>query len=128
LESIHLSVNDDKGQSWSWSGDATADDSGQFTATLTLPTSFVATYAVVATGAVSGTAKTAFTDGNVKFDLAPLGDKTTFVETVYTAAGNCTGAVKSPFPKTLNASNGDNVGVGNNESIRLDAAATDDLS
>src|SRR5207244_10910192 len=91
-----------------------------------LPTTCVATYSVTATGPLSGTATTSFTDGNVKFDVAPTGKTATFVETVYSAATNCTGAVKSTFPKTLTGSNGDTVGVGSNESIRIDAAATSD--
>ena len=125
-ESVHIFVNDDEGQTWSRNVDVTANGDGGITDAFALPTSFVAVYTVTATGSTSGTATTSFTDGNVKFDIAPTGATAQFVETLYAASGTCGGAVKSGFPKTLNGSNGDNVGVGNNESIRLDAAATSD--
>src|SRR5439155_13388676 len=66
-ELVHIFVNDDKGQTWSYSDDVIADSSGDFTLHFTLPTSFVATYVATATGPTSGTARTTFTDGNVKF-------------------------------------------------------------
>jgi hypothetical protein len=125
-ESVHIFVNDDIGQSWSRNVDVIADADGAIRDQFQLPASFASDYNVTATGATSGTARTAFTDGNVKFDVAPTGTTAQFVETIYAAATNCTGATKSGFPKTLNGSNGDNVGVGGNESIRIDAAATSD--
>ena len=70
-EAVHISVNDDKGQSWSYSDDVTADLNGDFALSFVLPTSFVATYLVTATGAISGTATTRFTDGNVKWTTPP---------------------------------------------------------
>src|SRR5207247_6227572 len=57
-EAVHIFVNDDKGQTWSYSTDVTASDTGGFVTSVVLPTSFVATYAVTATGAISGTAQT----------------------------------------------------------------------
>src|SRR5919198_6208315 len=125
-EAVHIFVNDDEGQTWSYNTDVTAGDTGSFVTSFVLPTTFVATYAVTATGAISGTAKTSFTDGNVKFDVAPNGTTATFVETVYQGATNCSGTIKSGFPKTLNNSNGDTVQVANGDSVRLDAAATSD--
>jgi hypothetical protein len=124
-EAVHIRVNDDAGQTWSRDVDVTAANDGSISDHFQLPTSFVATYSVTASG-VSGTATWSFTDGNVKFDVVPTGKTAQFVETLYSASGNCTGAVKSGFPKTLSASSGDNVGVGNNESIRIDAAAVAD--
>src|SRR3954451_1627232 len=56
-EAVHVAVNDDKGQTWSYSDDVTADANGDFSLHFVLPTSFVATYAAVATGAMSGTAR-----------------------------------------------------------------------
>ena len=124
-DSVHIRVNDDAGATWSRDVDVIADASGAISDQFNLPDSFVAQYTVTATGA-TGTATTTFTDGNVKFDVAPNGATAQFVETLYSASASCAGAVKNGFPKTLNGSNGDTVGVGNNESIRLDAAATSD--
>src|SRR5205085_10370085 len=59
-EAVHIFVNDDKGQSWSYSADVGADVSGHFVRQFVLPTSFVATYSVTATGLISGTATTTF--------------------------------------------------------------------
>ena len=122
-EVVHINVNDGAGQTWSRDVDVTADLFGMITDQLVLPDWFIAMYTVTATGP-SGTATTTFTDGNVKFDIAPTAARAQFVETLHSAATNCTGAVKSGYPKTLNNSNGDTVGVGNSESLRLDASAT----
>src|SRR3990170_1423195 len=67
-------------------------------------------------------ATTTFTDGNVKTDGAPSGVEFVMVESVYTASTNCTGTIKNTFPKT-DSDGDDTIGVGNNESLRLDAAA-----
>src|SRR5438128_267206 len=66
-EAAHIFVNDDVGQTWSYSTDVTASDTGGFVTSFVLPTSFVAVYAVTATGAISGTASTTFTDSNLTF-------------------------------------------------------------
>ena len=72
-ESVHIYVNDNEGQTWSRSADVVADGSGAFVDQFQLPTTFVAVYAVTATGASSGTATTSFTDGNLSFQLATAG-------------------------------------------------------
>jgi len=126
-EAVHIRVNDDAGQTWSRDVDVTAADDGTISDQFALPTSFVALYTVTATGAQSGTATWSFTDANVRFDIAPTTGRTTFVENLYTSANDCTGPVKTNggFPnKTLTNSNGDNVGVGSAESLRIDASAT----
>src|ERR1044071_4784624 len=64
-ESVHIFVNDDVGQTWQYNGDVTADASGAFTTEFQLPSSFVATYKVTATGAAGATATTTFTDAAV---------------------------------------------------------------
>ena len=64
-EAVHIFVNDDIGQTWSYSTDVTASDTGGFVMSFVLPNAFIASYAVTATGAISGTAKTSFTDGNL---------------------------------------------------------------
>jgi hypothetical protein len=69
-ESVHLFVNDDAGQTWSYNVDVTADAFGGLTNTFNLPNWFVANYSVTATGTASGTATTSFTDGNVNVKTA----------------------------------------------------------
>jgi hypothetical protein len=61
-EEVALFVNDDEGQSWQHRGTATADRSGEFTYEIRLPSWFVATYTVAATGAESGQVRWRFTD------------------------------------------------------------------
>jgi hypothetical protein len=110
----------------------TADASGSFTYAYVLDGIAgdyeVRAYASPWTGdrSLAALATTTFTDGNVKFDVAPTGTTAQFVETLYSTSTNCTGTVKNNFPKTLDNSNGDSVGVGSSESLRLDAAATSD--
>src|SRR6266508_6784948 len=69
-EAVHIVVNDDAGQTWSYNADVTADDSGSFTNQFQLPNWFVADYSVTASGSSGATATTSFTDGNVTFSLA----------------------------------------------------------
>jgi hypothetical protein len=75
-ESVHINVNDDQGQTWSYDSnpDVQADANGNISHTFNLPSSFVATYKVTATGAQSGVATTSFTDGNLAFALATSGN------------------------------------------------------
>src|SRR4029079_17136201 len=61
-ESVHIFVNDDFGSSWSRNVDVIADASGNITDQFNLPNWFVATYSVVATGSISGVARSGFTD------------------------------------------------------------------
>ena len=77
-ESVHVFVNDGIGQTWSHnsSPDPVADGGGVFTYSFQLPTSFVATYSVTATGPVSGVATTTFTDGPVPANVSLLTWKT----------------------------------------------------
>jgi hypothetical protein len=63
-ESVHIFVNDDWGSSWSRNVDVIADESGNITDQFNLPNWFVAQYSVVATGTVSGTSRSSFTDSN----------------------------------------------------------------
>src|SRR5258705_13467709 len=59
-ESIHIFVNDDAGQTWSFNSnpDPVVDNSGSFTYQFQLPNYFVATYGVTATGTASGAVQT----------------------------------------------------------------------
>src|SRR5262245_29198876 len=63
-EAVHILVNDDASQQWSLDSnpDPVADGLGAFTYQFDLPDLFVATYSVTATGSISGTATTTFTD------------------------------------------------------------------
>src|SRR5262249_46327337 len=73
-EGVHVFVNDDIGQTWSYSTDVVADTAGSFVVHVQLPATFIATYSVIATGATSGTATTSFTDGNISIQLATADD------------------------------------------------------
>jgi hypothetical protein len=70
LDAVHIFVNDNEGQTWSYSTDVTVDAAGALRLQFQLPMTFVATYVVTATGTISGTATTSFTDGNVTLHLA----------------------------------------------------------
>ena len=66
-EVVHIRVNDDAGETWRRDVDVVADANGVIIDVFELPDWFVATYTVTATGPVSGTATTTFTDSNVRF-------------------------------------------------------------
>src|SRR3954466_2798531 len=73
-ESVHVVVNDDgmnPDQPWLHDVTVVADQTGGISDQFNLPDWFVANYSVTATGAVSGTATSAFTDANAKFAIAP---------------------------------------------------------
>ena len=63
-EAVHIYVNDSVGNTWSLNSnpDPTANANGGFTYSFSLPNSFIANYSVTATGPISGTATTTFTD------------------------------------------------------------------
>ena len=124
-ESVHIVVNDDAGSTWNHSIDVIADAVGNITDEFDLPSWFVAQYSITATGSSGAVARGGFSDGNVKVSIDG-GAVSPLTETLYTAATNCTGAVKSGFPKTFNASTSDSQGVGGSESIRIDVPANPD--
>lgn len=117
-EAVHLYVNDDQGKTWERNSDVVADDTGSVADSFNLPDWFVATYKILATGDVSGTATAGFTDGNVKVD-ATAGVNARLTSTSYTGSGTCdnAGVVST---KDANAAT---LGVGNSDSLRLDAPA-----
>ena len=117
-ESVQIVVDDDQGKTWKRTVDVAADAEGGLSDSFNLPDWFVATYQVTATGAVSGTAKTSFTDGNVKVDTDPKPlANVTITRTLYGGLG-CTGTAQPPTSGT------GTVGVGGSQSLRLDASAT----
>jgi hypothetical protein len=71
-EAVHIVVNDDQSEPWSYGTDVNADATGGFTVHFQLPTSFAATYSVQATGASGAVATTSFTDGNVSYSPARI--------------------------------------------------------
>src|SRR3954453_3770608 len=113
-ESVHLYVNDDQGRTWERNSDVVADETGAVTESFHLPDWFVATYKVLATGDVSGTATVGFTDSNVSMSVTPKDIATTIPRSVYNPP-NCTGQT------TTTTGTGDVV-VNGGQSVRLDAA------
>jgi hypothetical protein len=75
-EKVAVYVEDDENKTWFHNVDVTADDMGGIIDEFDLPTWFVATYTVSATGAASGLATTTFTDGNFAFQLATAATST----------------------------------------------------
>ena len=67
-ETVHVTVDDLLGQTWSWAStpDPIAGLDGSFTVTLDLPNVFVSDYSVKAIGSSGASATTAFTDSDVK--------------------------------------------------------------
>jgi hypothetical protein len=117
-EAVHLTVNDDVGRTWQRDVDVTADGAGTVTDQFNLPDWFVATYSVVATGEVSGVARTAFTDGNVKLSSSPTAAAPTYTVTRHTGT-TCSGAGTSDAPNSQGV-----LGVGSTESVRVEVPAT----
>ncbi|MEA2632540.1 MAG: hypothetical protein QOE66_2759, partial [Chloroflexota bacterium] len=64
-ESVSILVNDTMGQTWSHSATVTATAGGGISDSFALPNYFVSSYDVIATGSVSGTATTTFTDVSI---------------------------------------------------------------
>jgi Chitobiase/beta-hexosaminidase C-terminal domain len=101
-EAVHIYVNDNDGQTWSYNTDVTADDQGNLTTSFQLPNWFVATYYVTATGASSGTATTTFTDA------APPSSTVTFPtqNSYYNNAGWDAGCAAAGFCGTATGGKG----------------------
>src|SRR5205085_6925016 len=96
-EKVHLFVNDDQGKTWSYSADVTANATGSFTNQFQLPTSFIAVYAVTATGTNNDSATTQFQDDGliVTFPTA----------TTYSATAWAAGCSTAGFCGTANGGN-----------------------
>ena len=96
-EVVHLFVNDDQGQTWSYSADVTADPAGNFTHQFQLPNSFVAHYAVSATGSSGDSATAAFQDDSVVITFPTA--------TSYSSTGWAAGCSPAGFCGTANGGN-----------------------
>jgi hypothetical protein len=125
-ESVHISVNDDQGKTWSRTVDVTADASGRIQVHFQLPERFGATYEVTAMGDQSGVATTSFTDGNVAFSGTSPSPASWTVN--YTTHGG--GSTTDNTPCATGGTDGSklispgttgtaSVGISNNESMRL---------
>jgi len=141
-EAVHINVNDDQGQTWSRDADVTADAGGNITDQFQLPSTFVAVYKVTATGAQSGVATTTFTDGNVGVTSSPVATGTSQVlfkldwklhngsnanpNNNCSVTNNDTSGSQNPVGSTTIGGSKNNFtqGVPNNNSLRLEAAAT----
>jgi hypothetical protein len=125
-ESVHISVNDDQGKTWSRNVEVTADASGRIQYQFQLPTSFVATYEVTTMGEQSGVATTSFTKGNVSFrstspapanwtvDYTTHGAENTTDNTPCAKGGNDGSRTISPDSTGTTSE-----GISNEESMRL---------
>ena len=94
-----IDVNDDESQNWRRNVDVVADADGNITDTFNLPDWFVAVYTVTATGPVSGTVVTSFTDGNVKVKSSGGLDFNYTVQ-AFIGSANCTTGGASGTPPT----------------------------
>src|SRR5919204_4216945 len=131
-EAVHIFVNDDIGQTWSYSTDVTASATGGFVTSFVLPSTFIASYAVTATGAISGTAKTSFTDGNLTLHLSTSEGVTTMLVAYQSFGKNgspdntcsTTGTTPGASPKTVTAGGTASIGIQSFESVKLGAVTS----
>ena len=128
-EIVHVRVNDDAGESWRRDVDVIADGNGTIRDEFQLPEWFVATYTVTATGPISGTASTTFTDSNFRF--LSSGPTLTAVSWQLYSNATCTTAISgSGNSGTGNITTTDdnpgtlNVTVGLNQWVGLTAPAS----
>ena len=113
-ETVTVDVNDDVGQTWRRTVTVTASASGEIADEFNLPDWFVATYNVVATGPISGTARTTFTDASLKIFPAPAGSGVSFTLTYqgFTNSACTTGAGSTDTQSISNDTGGENIQTG----------------
>ncbi len=128
-EIVHIRVNDDAGESWRRDVDVIADGNGTIRDEFQLPDWFVATYTVTATGPISGTASTTFTDSNFRF--LSSGPTLTAVSWQLYSNATCTTAISGSGSSgtgnitTTDANPGTlNITVGLNQWVGLTAPAS----
>jgi hypothetical protein len=105
-ESVHIWVNDDQGRTWERNSNVTADENGNITDSFNLPDWFVATYEVIATGELSGIARTNFTDGNVQ---AQTNGPTVTLQFREFTSNNCSTGGQTPGQATISPSTGSTI-------------------
>ena len=128
-EVVHINVNDDDGQTWTRDVDVVASATGEITDQFQLPAYFVANYKVTATGALSGTATTTFTDGNVTLHLPVTEGVADMTVTFDRWNGNMTcGGTPTLTNQTVTTTSGGTVNIpgfgGNGDSVRLKSVST----
>src|SRR5687768_17164210 len=117
-ESVNIFVDDDLTKTWTHDSDPdpVADENGAFTYSFDLPSWFVATYTVHATGELSGSAMTTFTDATLpqRGCADPGAGNPIVVDTFsdeFNGAAGGTNAQKEAGPcslrEAINAANGD---------------------
>ena len=118
-EVVHIFVNDDEGKTWSRNADVIADVAGKIRDQFQLPTTFVARYSATATGPISGTASTSFTDGNIKVKSA---SNNHFDYTVqgFASSPSCGGTGGATVTHTADT-NGQNESSNNGQSLLITA-------
>ena len=127
---MHIFVNDDWGSSWSRNVDVTADASGAIVDQFNLPNWFVATYRVVATGSLSGSVTTTFTDGNLRFSYSPSGVGNFAGSWTKHTNSNCSGSAAGTAPTSGSGTVTNNpggtlaAGAGAGEWIKITVPAT----
>ncbi len=130
-ETVHVDVSGPNGYQASCEGIADASGAWSCQVTLRSDESAFGDYSYTATGQTSGVSQSGtFTDGNVKAKAAPSGVTFTLTVTIFTTT-NCSGSPKSPPPPNPTThfavdSSGNTTGVGNTESVKLEAAAISD--
>jgi MBG domain (YGX type) len=128
-ESVHVVVNDTIGQTWQYTGVASADSVGAFTLQLQLPNYFVSDYDVIATGVAGEKATTTFTDGNATLHLSNAEGVANMSVTFDRWNGNatCTGTA-TLTNQTVTATSGGTVNIpgfgGNGDSVKLKSVST----
>src|ERR687897_3064016 len=111
-ESVHITVNDDVGQSWSRDVDVTAGADGSITDAFNLPDWFVATYLVKATGASGSVAPASFTDGEIRVRAGRSPANANTAVTVaagglkFFSTNDCSGASSSSNPGSFTTGGG----------------------
>ena len=105
-EAVQIVTNDSVGNAWRQTDNVTADASGNIADDVVLPNTFIASYTVTATGAVSGTATATFTDGNVTSVSGTVTDSSGTHAPISGATVTCNtaGGCNATFSTTTNAS------------------------
>ncbi len=98
-EPVRIVVNDDQGQIWSRTSDVVADLGGNIRDEFALPNTFVALYTATATGPLSGTASTTWTDGTVAARNATTTPAAVTINYTLERYGNITCAAGSGQPQ-----------------------------
>ncbi|HEX4718186.1 MAG TPA: Ig-like domain repeat protein, partial [Thermoleophilaceae bacterium] len=128
-ESVHIVVNDDglnPEQPWRYESTIVADEQGGLSDTFQLPTWFVASYTVSATGDSGASAQTTFTDGNLTFaratDSATVPGAWSVSYESHKKTSNCT-STGNDLSSGLSASvpNGGtgSIGIGTPDSVKI---------